>query len=98
MRLYHWEYRYRVAVVFHVSISGEEMAYIMGEEPTKYAGMTQQVHASEVHEYKTIEAAKACEERLLAQGKHVIFQTAKVIWMTPEELDEEIAKGPQLVE
>ncbi|QIN94207.1 hypothetical protein PP459_gp026 [Streptomyces phage Wakanda] len=56
------------------------------------------VEAWSIHEYKTHKAAKTMQDRLLREGKSVLFQTGKVVWMTPEELEEEAKTLPKPVE
>lgn len=102
MRLYHEEYRYRVAVVSYVStpLSRETLAEFTGRPVDEYKVSEDKprAYSYEVYEYKTYKAAKAQEKRLLAEGKSVLFQTAKVTWLTPEEFEAELSTLPKAME
>lgn len=100
MRLYHEEYRYRVAVVSYVStpLSREFISEISGKPVDEVTESKQHVYSYEVYEFKTLKAARAREKQLLAEGKAVLFQTAKVTWLTPEEYEAELATLPKVME
>ena len=60
--------------------------------------MENHVHAWSIKEFKTAKAARAHEKRLIANGSSVLFQTGKLVWMTPEEYEAELATLPKNVE
>jgi hypothetical protein len=100
MRLYHEEYRWRVAVVDFIStpFSREEIAALSGKPASEVRESKHQVYSYEVHEFKTLKGARDCEKRLLAEGKSVLFQMARVTWLTPEEYEEELGTLPKTME
>lgn len=65
-----------------------DIAFVEGKYVTAYR----------IYEFKTSKAARACETRLLREGKHVLYQTARVTWMTPEEYEAEVATLPKAAE
>jgi hypothetical protein len=75
-----------------------EYRYRVVEVMTVWGGEDQHIEAWAIHEFKTLKAARACEERLMKKGKSVLFQTAKVTWMTPEEYEEEGKTLPKFME
>jgi len=100
MRLYHEEYRYRVGAVYYISnpMSREYIARVSGKPVEEVRESKQQVYAMDVREFKTLKSARAYERLLLSEGKSVLFQTAKVTWMTPEEYEAELATLPKAME
>lgn len=60
--------------------------------------MENHVEAWSIKEFKTSKAARAHEKRLIARGSSVLFQTGKLVWMTPEEYEEELKTLPKAVE
>jgi len=70
----------------------EEYRYRVIEVLVAEAGY---VEAFDIREFKTIQAARNCERRWLREGKSVLFQTAKVTWLTPDEYEAELATLPK---
>lgn len=56
------------------------------------------VVVQDLREFKTAKAAHRLEKQWLAEGKSVLYQTAKVTWLTPDEYQAEVETLPKAAE